>query len=290
MNPQVDHLDDPDKIRELVGLQVDRERAEYAAPAPGQDKPLFTPEEIIKALQCCEDGDARLYIETHRGQRCYDNAAGLWYLWASHYWKEDLLNEATEAIFAVIELYGEEAGRQAWQRLQAEKAKDKETAKKHEDLEDQLLKRIRALQTINRKQNVLVLARTGAASLGITGYEWDLNPWLLGCMNGVIDLKTGQHRAGQPEDYIITIAPHKWQGIDEPAPLWEKFLQEIFNGDQQLIQYIHKLLGYCLTGLTTLHQYLVCYGLGRNGKGTLYETLQYVLGELAGPIESELVM
>jgi putative DNA primase/helicase len=290
MNPRAEPLSDPAKICELVELQVDRERAEYAAPAPEQDAPLFTSKEILHALACNEDGDAGLYIETHRGRFCYDHAAGLWYKWAGHYWQEDLLWEATEAIGAVIEQYGDEAKRQAGQRLQAEKAKDTDAAKKHADLEDALIKRIRALQSVNRKQNILILARTGAASLGITGHEWDTDPGLLGCNNGVINLTTGQHQPGQPGDYIKTIAPHVWRGINEPAPLWENFIQEIFNADQELIEYIHKLLGYCLTGLTRHHIYLICFGLGRNGKGTMFEALQYVLGDLSGPIESEMVM
>ena len=43
------------------------------------------------------------------------------------------------------------------------------------------MKRIRDLQTLSRKKNVLELARIGADGLGITGEEWDRDPWLLGC-------------------------------------------------------------------------------------------------------------
>ena len=290
MNPHVDRLDDPERIRKLVELQVDHERAEYAAPAPEHDAPLFTLEEIMKALNSNEDGDAGLFIEVYRGRFCYDHAAGRWYKWTGNYWQEDLVGEATEGINAVIDLYDKAAERQAWQRRQAVNTQNQEAAKKHADHENQLLKRIRALQTVHRKQNVLQLARTGAASLGITGNEWDSGPWLLGCMNGVIDLKTGQHRPGQPEDFIKTIAPHDWRGIDEAAPLWETFLNQIFDGDQELITYIQRLFGYGITGLTTQHIYPIFWGKGRNGKGTLLETLKYVLGSLAFKTKAETLL
>lgn len=69
-------------------------------------------------------------------------------------------DQATEALTAVIDLYGTEAGRQQWERLKMEKAGQTDRAKKHAATEDTLFKRIRALQTKARKENVLFLART----------------------------------------------------------------------------------------------------------------------------------
>jgi putative DNA primase/helicase len=43
-------------------------------------------------------------------------------------------------------------------------------------------------------------------------------------------------------------------------------------------------------GKATEHRYPILYGEGRNGKGTLFEALAYVLGQLAGPIESEMLL
>ena len=114
---------------------------------------------------------------------------------------------------------------------------------------------------------------------------------LLGCSNGVIDLTSGEHRPGRPTDYIKTFAPTPWLGLDAPAPLWAQFLAEIFAGDQELISYIQRLLGYGITGKTTEHILPIFYGPhGRNGKGTLLETVGRVLGEIAGPIEAEMLL
>jgi len=65
-----------------------------------------------------------------------------------------------------------------------------------------LLKRIKQLHTLDGKGSIITLARSGRNSLGITGNEWDPDPLLLGCRNGVIDLKSGIFRAGSPDDFI----------------------------------------------------------------------------------------
>lgn len=36
---------------------------------------------------------------------------------------------------------------------------------------------------------------------------WDKDPWLLGVTNGVVDLRTGEHRAGRPTDYMRQACP-----------------------------------------------------------------------------------
>jgi putative DNA primase/helicase len=134
------------------------------------------------------------------------------------------------------------------------------------------------------------LSADGDNSLGIIGDEWDQHPMWLPCVNGIIDLKTSELFEGKPEHYMRTICPMEWQGLDCRAHRWEQFLREIFNEDQELTNYLQRLLGYSLTGKTTEHIYPIAWGDGRNGKGTLFETLQFVLGDFAGPVEPEMVL
>ena len=107
---------------------------------------------------------------------------------------------------------------------------------------------------------------------------------------GLLILTTGECRSGKQSDYIKTVAPTRWTGIDAEAKAWEKFLFEIFQEDTELTAYIQRLFGYSITGKTTEHILPILWGQGRNGKGTLLEILQYVLGPLAGPIQSEMLL
>lgn len=247
-------------------------------------------DDILQALEANEDGDARLFVTLHRDRFVYDHSAARWYLWNTHYWQEDLVDEVTRGVDTVIEIYGQEVKRQAWERLKCEKSGRTEEAENHEKSVEALYKRIRLLQTVARRMNVLTLARAGHDRLSITGLEWDRDPWLLPCLNGVIDLHTGELKAGCPGDLIKTVVPTLWQGFDTPAPTWEKFLDMVLDERDDLIEFVQRSLGYSITGLATLHTLLILWGIGRNGKGTLVEVLNHVLGPLAGPVESEMIL
>lgn len=288
-------------IQEAVNAQVEAERRQFAGPDPdagphggnGQDPDAgqMPSAAILEALAANEDGDARLYVDLHRGRLVYDMAAGRWFTYTGHTWQKDTLNEAARAVDAAIDLYGQEAKRQAWLRVGAEKAGRTAEAKKHREKEDALLKRIRTLQTVARKENVLTLAHTGAASLAITGLvEWDRDPWLFGCPNGAIDLRTGELRPGVPEDYIRLVTTVFYSGLITPAPVWEKFLWDIFNGDVELIDFMQRLFGYCMTATATEHKAPILFGQGRNGKSTLVEAVRFIFGDYAGTIESEMLL
>ena len=246
--------------------------------------------DILTALKANEDGDAWLFINLQKNRFCFDHSLDRWFEWNGHFWEEDTIGHVYSALDPVVDKYSQEYDRQSWNRKQATLSKNNDDAKKAADLEKEILKRMFDLQGVYRKKNILFLAARGETSLGISGYEWDKNPFLLGCKNGTVDLKTGEFRDGQPEDYIRTIAPTMWKGIDEPAPAWETFLRTIFNENDDLAAYIQRLLGYGITGSTKDHVIAVFWGAnGRNGKGTLFETLQFVLGQLISPIQAEML-
>ncbi|MBI9090730.1 MAG: hypothetical protein JEZ12_16050 [Desulfobacterium sp.] len=257
------------------------------------------PSTILTALGGNEDGDSSLFIKLNKGKRLYDLYADpnfAWYYWNDHYWRQDIKKEAINAVSEVIELYGEQRQREEWGlgKLNTEKKdlseKEKAEATKTKRIIKALKGRITALQTLKRKNSIVKLSAIGVDSLGYVGDRWDLNPWLLGCKNGVIDLETGKRRDGKPKDYIKTVSPIAW---DDRAtcPTWEAFLLEIFEGDQEIVNFLQRLLGYAITGLRTEHIFPIFWGeRGRNGKGTIFEILKYVLGEMAYRAPTELLI
>jgi putative DNA primase/helicase len=106
--------------------------------------------------------------------------------------------------------------------------------------------------------------------------DWDRDPWLLNTPTGTIDLKTGQVRPHHRQDLITKMTT---VGPGEACPKWLKFLNRIFEGDQNLIAYIQRVLGYSLTGSVQEHALFFCYGTGGNGKGVLLGTWHGILGD-----------
>jgi putative DNA primase/helicase len=248
-------------------------------------------EDEIYFCACSQQvGDARLFRKEYKDHFCFDHASGDWYEWRGNYWDLDRIESVLRATEKIIDIYSNEAQKCSMKALYATKIQDTDEKGKAEKQRKQYLKKISNLQKRLWQRDVLELASAGKDSLGIPGEEWDKEPWILGCKNGIINLKTGKFRAGKQSDYIKTVCPTEWKGINEPCPRWEKFLTEIFDGDQSLISFLQRLLGYSATGLTTEHILPIACGQGRNGKGTLFEILHYVLGPLSGPIQSELLL
>lgn len=106
---------------------------------------------------------------------------------------------------------------------------------------------------------------------------FDGNPWLLNCTNGTIDLKTGQLGPHRREDYLTKITPLAFDP-DASCTQWEDFLEVIFAGNQELITWIQKAIGYTLTGSVQEQVFFLCHGSGSNGKSTFL----YQLASLTG--------
>jgi len=234
-------------------------------------------DQIRSGFDLQEVGDADLFAGLFAGHVVHDHAEKAWYLWRGHYWEED----RTGYVYQLL------ARRVAPQYLHAAAEL---TAKGLDQLGKEYAKRAASLRNKKRLDNVLYLAARDPR-MALTGEEWDADPWLLGCLNGVIDLHTGKERPGKPADYIRAHIDADWRGLDEPAPRWERFLSEVFAGDMTLVFFMQRLLGYGLTGLSTEHVFPILWGEGRNGKGTMLQVLYETLGErIATPVPAEELM
>jgi putative DNA primase/helicase len=109
---------------------------------------------------------------------------------------------------------------------------------------------------------------------------FDLDPWLLSCGNGTLDLQAGKLRKPNPAD-MITKGSRIEYHEDAKAPRWDRFLKEIFNNDEDLIGFIRRSVGYSLTGDCREQCLFLCWGHGWNGKGVLFNTLRSMMGSLA---------
>jgi putative DNA primase/helicase len=284
-------------MRETVAAQVEREQARYCSEPNHNNGSVhdhgtggLTSLEILRACDAHEDGDAWIAIQIFRGRLCFDHSAGRWFIYTGHHWEEANLNEQIAMLEEVIGVYGEEAKKQAWLRLKAAKDRDKDAENEAKANEDKLLRRIGELQHLPRKKRILELAAAGVDSLGMTGREWNADPWKLGCANGTIVLRTGEFRPGMPEEFIRTAAPTDWAGLNAQSPQYERFLLEIFNGCEALVAFLQRLLGCAIIGAVLEHFLVVLWGPGRNGKSTILEVLGHTLGRLAGAVQAELLL
>jgi putative DNA primase/helicase len=121
--------------------------------------------------------------------------------------------------------------------------------------------------------------------MAATADQWDTDPWLLNTPGGVIDLRTGNMRPHRPDDYmtkVTTVAP------GGACPIFYTFINRITGGDVDLGNYLKRLFGYGLTGITREHVLAFLYGRGANGKSVLLGTVAGIMGDYhtTAPIET----
>lgn len=265
------------------------QRARQARAAFGKSA-TFTPEIVLAALQDNEIGDARLVATALHGRFVFDSKRNQFFRFENGHWKKDLENESIKAASGVLrDAYGKEAARQyaiATSPHEAEEAK--KIALHRQGL---LNRRLDRVNTLHRLESTLKLAASGREGMVITGDEWNADPWALQAQAQVVDLRSGEARPGAPGDFINKAAPTPWKGLHEPAVRWCMFINSVFNDDRALAAYVQRILGAALVGTVSQQEFYILWGEGRNGKGTILETLKDVLGEgLAGPIRSEMIM
>ena len=152
-------------------------------------------------------------------------------------------------------------------------------AEDDDDLRKALSKHARSSEARNRIDNMLELGKS-EPGIPITVDELDDDPWAFNCTNGALDLQTGQLREHRREDLITKLAPVAYDPTAE-CPQFLAFLEQIMDGNQDLIRFLQRAIGYSLTGLTREQVLFLLYGLGANGKSTLLEALAMLLGDYA---------
>jgi putative DNA primase/helicase len=209
-----------------------------------------------------EAGAAERFARLHGNAVRFDHQRNRWLLWAVHHWMPD-------ADAAVIRLALDFA--RTWQR-EAIEIPDR-------DAREAVTKFALRLERRDSLTNMLAIARA-IKPIADAGVRWDADPWLLGCPNGVVDLRTSVLRAGQPADGITMNTSVAY----DPAatcPRWDRFITEIFGDHADLIGFIRRAVGYSLSGITTEQCLFLGYGTGANGKGTFANTIKRALGDYA---------
>jgi putative DNA primase/helicase len=280
-----------DDLRKQVQDRVDQEAAQAIPPEEPQK---ITSQLIHDCLFANELGDGTLYATLLRDQYVYCKNIEEWYEWGGHYWQRDAMHRSLVAVEKIAALYLAEYKRLACdiaERVAGGSDQEAPEIKKRRSTQANLLKRVSQLRADRRRTSCLKFAHTIENPLAIKGEEFDMQPWLYPCKNGVIDLQTGRLKPGRPGDYLSLSSPIEFLGCDAPAPLWEKSLLEIFNGNADIPAYLQRLFGYSMTGLVKEKLFPVLYGrTGWNGRSMIIETISHVMGDLAHSIPAEMLL
>lgn len=144
---------------------------------------------------------------------------------------------------------------------------------------DKLLKALLTRESSQGQKN-LVTAAANLVDACIETPDIDGDNMLFNCLNGTVNLATGELQPHRPDDYITKMASVKFDPLAK-CPTFEKFMNRIMDGNKDLIAYMQRWLGYCLTGDVSEHVMQIRHGTGANGKSVLSNIEGALLGDYA---------
>lgn len=184
----------------------------------------------------------------------------IWYVYNGTRWQED------RGKLAVAELA----------KILADRLYNFALQIKDEDTRDRFVKRVLKLQVRKNRKTMLEDAKSVHP---VKMSLFDQNKYLFNCANGTLDLTTMQFHPHDPGDYITKVSPVEYDPKAE-CKRWDRFIDEVMQGKQNVAKYLQKAIGYSLTGDSSLECLFIMYGpTTRNGKTTTIETILKVLGE-----------
>lgn len=119
--------------------------------------------------------------------------------------------------------------------------------------------------------------------------DFDKDDMLLNAQNGYIDLSTGILFDHDIEKMFTRISNAEYTDKEE-CPRWELFLDQIFDGNKELIRYVQKAVGYSMTGSTKEQVMFILFGNGRNGKSVFIDIVSEILGTYAKGMQADSLM
>lgn len=247
-----------EELMKLVDAERDWE------PAPEVDVNLGIDGEPLNDL-----GNARRLVKKHGDsiRFCYD--AGKWYNWDGNRWSKDetgdIIRKAKDIVDAMF--------------VQALAAKKKAESEADDAALDaaKTFERHAITSGNHRRIMSMISQAESEPAVPILANEMDKDAWLFNCPNGTIDLRTGELRPHNRLDLISKLSPIAY-APDAKCPTWERFIRDIFPGDEELIRFVHAASGYTLTGDTREQVFFILHGCGSNGKSTFIMALRDIFG------------
>lgn len=219
-------------------------------------------DDYLLTARFTDTGNAECFYLEHKGNFLFNKTLEQWYQWNGVIWKNDEKNVVDYEILKMIR------ARQnaVLGTSDTEKLKQANYLIRCED--------------INKRKNIKEAIELIPQFITVID-EYDKDLFLVATQNGTLDLRECKFRESNQEDYL-TLQIGTEYNPDADCPRWKQFLKEIFSNDDEIIDFVQKIVGYSLTGDISEQVMFILYGFGKNGKSVFLNTVGALLGDYSG--------
>lgn len=220
-------------------------------------------------------GNSQRFMAAFGDNVLYSYINKVWYYYANKYWAVDELGKIHSMADYIANNIHKEPVR----------VSDPNDEKLVEKAVEALNKHVKSSRSVKGKRNMLEDVQH---HVSVLPSEFDSNGLLFNTQNGYIDLANG-HLMEHSKDKKFTRISFSEYRSEEVCPKWLAFLDEIFQGDQELIGFLQRAVGYSLSAETTEQMMFILLGNGQNGKSVLLNVLNDVFGTYAMNIQPQTI-
>jgi len=202
-----------------------------------------------------------------------------WYTWDGCRWNSfDGDNEISKAAQLTSSIITQEA-----EAMEASGPLDGESDK---DFRDRVDKHHKWAVTSGNSSRLMSMVREAQPHLEESVDAMDGDPWLLNTKNGTLcfappnaeaEIPSIEKKTHDPNDLITRVCNTEYDPEAE-APNFLKFINKILP-DPEIMTFLQRYFGYCLTGDTSEQALVLFHGSGANGKSTLVDIISWVMGD-----------
>lgn len=238
----------------------------YIAKESNNNHQVYNPQtgEVIckKDYDLTDTGNAQMFVDRFGENIKYNFDNKCWMVWDGKTWIKDTVQLVKSKVDLLIDEMKEEALREP-----------------NDKFAQELIRNIKHLSSNSGKEAMLKEAMH-MGNIPVRNNDFDKNVYYLNCENGVVDLRTGEIMAHR-RDLMMSKNTHINIDMENEPKVWLKCISDIFRGSEGLSEFVHKAVGYSLTGLTTEQCFFQCYGHGSNGKSVFFNTMMNIYGDYA---------
>lgn len=222
----------------------------------------------LRTYPLTEVGNAECFTELYGGRFRYVPEWKTWLKWNNSIWAEDKSAAHKRGMLMTVRARG----------MAAQMLPDPEERRA-------LHTWARQHETNARINGALQLAAV-LPSVSAQPEQFDLDPHLVTAEGRTWNLQKGTYKKPEMADYVTRVLGAQYDTAAE-CPLWLKVLDDVFQHDQEMIDYFQRAVGYSMTGNTSEQVMFMCVGVGANGKSTILGAVRDVLGTYAASARFE---